>query len=375
LQRGGNKLALISLENITKRFDKIVAVNQLALTVDDGEYICILGPTGAGKTTLLRIIAGLVKPDTGTITINDEIVNFKPPEERDTLYMFQQYALFPHMNVWDNVSYGPTIKNWPEERIDQLTREILEMVHLAERADAFPNDLSGGMQQRVALGRGIASGARILLLDEPLGALDARLRVDLRTQLRKLVKDQALTAIHVTHDQEEALMIGDRIVVLRNGQIEQIGSPQEIYEQPHSIFVASFVGGANFIEGNVISCDEMYSTIELRGRLQIRAQNTQFTTGDRIVVAFRLEDTKIMEEKGEGENNLHGTIETAMFIGGFMEYQVLLDNKVRVLAKVLVFEGFESFQPNDSVYISIPVNDCFVFPYPEQGLLKEIEAI
>lgn len=334
-----------------------------------------MGPTGAGKTTLLRIIAGLVKPDTGTITIDDEVVNHKPPEERDTLYMFQQYALFPHMNVWDNVSYGPTIKNLQEEIKDQLTREILEMVHLAERADSFPHELSGGMQQRVALGRGIASGARILLLDEPLGALDARLRVDLRTQLRKLVKDQALTAIHVTHDQEEALMIGDRIVVLRNGQIEQIGSPQEIYEQPHTIFVASFVGGANFVEGNVISRDDTYSTIELREGLQLRVRNTQFKTGDRIVVAFRLEDTKITEEKGEDVNNLHGTVETAMFIGGFMEYQVLLDNKIRVLAKILIFEGFQSFRPHDPVFISIPVNECFVFPYPEQGLLKEIEAI
>ena len=368
-------MALISLENITKRFDEIVAIDQLSLTVEDGEYICILGPTGAGKTTLLRIIAGLVKADKGKIIIDDEVVNDRPPEERDTLYMFQQYALFPHMNVWDNVSYGPTIKNWQEERMEQLTREILEMVHLAERAESFPHELSGGMQQRVALGRGIASGARILLLDEPLGALDARLRVDLRAQLRKLVKDQALTAIHVTHDQEEALMIGDRIVVLRNGQIEQIGSPQEIYEQPQSIFVASFVGGANFVEGSVIARDETYSTIELRGGFKIRVQNTQFNIGERVVVAFRLEDTKINEEEGEGVNNLRGTIETAMFIGGFMEYQVLLENRVRVLAKILVFEGFESYKPNEPVIISFPANECFVFPYPEQGLLKEIEAI
>lgn len=367
-------MALISLEKITKRFDEIIAVNQLSLTVDDGEYICILGPTGAGKTTLLRIIAGLVKADTGKIIIDDEVVNDKPPEERNTVYMFQQYALFPHMNVWENVSYSPTIKNWEEERIEQLTREILEMVHLAERADSFPHELSGGMQQRVALGRGIASGARILLLDEPLGALDARLRVDLRAQLRKLVKDQALTAIHVTHDQEEALMIGDRIVVLRNGQIEQIGSPQEIYEQPQSIFVASFVGGANFIEGNIIQQDETCSTIELRGGLEILVQNKKFKVGERVVVAFRLEDTKITD-KEDAPNNLKGTVETGIFIGGFMEYQVLLDNKMRISAKILVFEGFQAFQPNDAVIVSVPSNKCFVFPYPYLGLLKEIEAI
>jgi ABC-type Fe3+/spermidine/putrescine transport system ATPase subunit len=287
--------------------------------------------------------------------------------------MFQQYALFPHMNVWENVSYSPTIRNWKREQIQKLTQEILEMVRLADRADSFPHELSGGMQQRVALGRGIASGARILLLDEPLGALDARLRVDLRAQLRKLVKDQALTAIHVTHDQEEALMIGDRIVVLRNGQIEQIGSPQEIYEQPQSIFVANFVGGANFIEGNIIQQDETYSTIELRGGLEILVQNTEFKINDHVVIAFRLEDTKITE--GEAVNNLKGTIETAIFIGGFMEYQVLLNNGVRLLAKSLVFEGFKAFQPNDTVDITFPVDECFVFPYPNLGLLKEIEAI
>jgi ABC-type Fe3+/spermidine/putrescine transport system ATPase subunit len=350
-------------------------LNQLHLAVDDGEYICILGPTGAGKTTLLRIIAGLVKTDTGTISIADEVVNDKPPEERDTIYMFQRYALFPHMNVWENVSYGPTIKNWKRDKIDNLTREILEMVHLADRADSFPHELSGGMKQRVALGRGIASGARILLLDEPLGALDARLRVDLRAQLRKLVKDQALTAIHVTHDQEEALMIGDRIVVLRNGQIEQIGSPQEIYEQPQSIFVANFVGGANFIEGNVIQQDEIYSTIEIRGGVEIPVQNKKFKIGDRVVVAFRLEDTRITKETGEAVNNLKGTIETALFIGGFMEYHVLLNNGVRLLAKSLVFEGFTALQPNDPVSITFPADQCFVFPYPKLGLLKEIEAI
>lgn len=368
-------MAFIQLVQITKRFDEITALDQLNLTIDDGEYVCVLGPTGAGKTTLLRIIAGLTQPNSGDIIIDGQRVNDWSPEDRDTIYMFQQYALFPHMNVWDNIAYGPTVKNWDDAKIKKLASEILDMVRLTGRADALPQELSGGMQQRVALGRGIASGARILLLDEPLGALDARLRVDLRAQLRKLVKDQGLTAIHVTHDQEEALMIGDRIVVLRNGCIEQIGHPLEIYTQPQSIFVANFVGGANFIEGNVIEATETASVIEIRGGLRITVQKVGYPEGERVVVAFRLDDTFITTEVRDGMNNLPGRIVSSMFTGGFMEYEIALDNDVQIESKILIYEGFQAFQPNDRVMISFPPDQCFIFHYPESGLLKEIEAI
>ncbi|UCC33392.1 MAG: ABC transporter ATP-binding protein, partial [Candidatus Bathyarchaeota archaeon] len=236
-------MSIIKLVNVTKKFGEITALKQIDLSIEDGEYVCVLGQTGAGKTTLLRTIAGLAEPDEGEIYIEGKLVNRVPPERRNTVYMFQHFALFPHMNVWENVSFGPSIRNWDSREVRTVSSEILEMVRLSERRDAFPNELSGGMQQRVALARGIASGARILLLDEPLGALDARLRVDLRRQLRRLVKDQKLTAVHVTHDQEEALMTADRIVVLRKGKIEQVGTPHEVYSKPASIFAASFVGG------------------------------------------------------------------------------------------------------------------------------------
>ena len=173
-------MPLIELVNVTKRFGKIVALNCINLSVEDGEYLCVLGPTGAGKTTLLRLIAGLIEPDEGEIYIGGRKVNGIPPEKRNAVYMFQNYALFPHMNVWENVSFGPTIREWEPRRINDVTSEILEMVRLGERKDAYPHELSGGMQQRVALARGIAAGARILLLDEPFGALDARLRVNLQ---------------------------------------------------------------------------------------------------------------------------------------------------------------------------------------------------
>jgi len=289
--------------------------------------------------------------------------------------MFQQYALFPNMNVWENVSYGPTIKDWDDKKTKKITSDVLDIVRLTQRADALPSELSGGMQQRVALARGIASGARILLLDEPLGALDARLRVDIRSQLRKLVKEQGLTAIHVTHDQEEALMIADRIVVLRNGKIEQIGSPLQIFTRPQSIFVANFVGGANFIEGYIVKIDSSGSLIEIQDGFQIRVSDTSRNIGERVVVAIRLEDTTIGKIEMTKSNNLHGRVESMTFIGGSMEYRVRLENGVTVNSRILISRGFKAYEIGNRVFFSFLPERCYLFPYPKTGLLKEIEAI
>lgn len=366
---------MIKLVNVTKKFGAITALDHINLSIDDGEYLCILGQTGAGKTTLLRTIAGLLKPDEGEIYVDGELVNDLPPEQRNAVYMFQQFALFPHMDVWQNVSFSPVIKDWDEDRIKNLTFEILEMVKLAERRDAFPNELSGGMQQRVALARGIASGARILLLDEPLGALDARLRVELRTQLRKLVKDQRLTAVHVTHDQEEALMIADRVVVLRRGKIEQIGTPNEVYLRPQSIFVLSFVGGANFLEGNVVRVSDSGSLIEMQSGLHILVSDRSRSIGERVVVAVRLEEVSVGIEVVNSTNSFSGVVETAMFIGGSMEYGVRLENDVLLFSRILLSDAVRAYKPGERVVVSFNPENCYVFAYPVIGLLKEIEAI
>ncbi len=360
---------------MTKRFGETTALNGVDLAIEDGEYVCVLGPTGAGKTTLLRIVAGLLAPDAGEIIIAGRRVNDLPPEARDTVYMFQQYALFPHMTVWQNVAYGPDIKDWRREKIEALTTEILEMVRLAERRDAYPHELSGGMQQRVALGRGIASGARILLLDEPLGALDARLRVGIRTLLRQLVKDQGLTAVHVTHDQEEALMTADRVVVLRDGRIEQTGTPHDVYSHPQSIFVASFVGGANFMEGTISQRGNAGAVIEVLGGLQIRVAACEVGVGNRSVVAVRLEDTEVGAAEVAGSNNLPGVIEAATFIGGSMEYEIRLAAGVSLVSRTLMSDAFIAYPVGQRVVVSFPPEKGFVFPYPVGGLLKEVEAI
>ena len=368
-------MSLIELSNITKRFRNITALDHISLSVEDGEYVCILGPSGAGKTTLLRIIAGLLAPDEGEIIIEGKPVNNLPPEERNAVYMFQRYALFPYMTVWQNVSFGPTIKDWDEDKTKETVSNVLEMVKLTERADALPSELSGGMQQRVALARGIASGFRILLLDEPLGALDARLRVDIRSQLRKLAKDQNLTVIHVTHDQEEALMIADRIIVLRNGIIEQSGAPQKLYLRPQSIFIAGFVGGANFIEGYVVKVDKSEAFIEMRGGLLIHLLRGNSQVGERTVVAFRPEDTHIGSEQIAGSNNFYGRLESATFIGDSMKYVVRLDNGISLTSKILLPYAPKGLRVNERVVVSFPPDECFLFPYPEAGLLKETEAI
>lgn len=368
-------MSLIQLVDVTKKYDEVTALDHLNLSIEDKEYVCVLGPTGAGKTTLLRIIAGLLEPDEGKIYIAGILVNGLPPEERNAVYMFQQFALFPHMNVWQNVSFSPVIKDYQESRIKRLTLEILEMVKLADRRDAFPHELSGGMQQRVALARGIASGSRILLLDEPLGALDARLRVDLRAQLRKLAEDQELTTIHVTHDQEEALMIADRVVVIRKGKIEQMGTPHEIYTSPKSTFIMSFVGGANFFEGNVIKVDDSGSIIEILDRQKVHVSDISRNVGEKVVVAVRLEDIILGKVDGLESNIFSGMIKSTMFIGSSIEYVIKLDNGITVSSKMLISNADKSQKPNKHVFVSFLPEKCYVFEYPKIGLLKEIEAI
>src|SRR5512136_563419 len=261
----------VRVENVTKRFGKLLAVNNVSLHVRDKEYFALLGPSGCGKTTLLRLIAGLIRPDEGEIYIGDKLVNDVPPEDRDVGFVFQTFALFPHMTAWSNVTYGPKVKDYNAKQAETIGHEVLEMVKLNERLDAYPSELSGGMMQRIAVARALAAGAKILLLDEPLGQLDAKVRNELRYEIRRMAKDLGLTAIHVTHDQSEAMAISDRIAVMKKGRIVQIGTPNELYMKPNSIFVAHFIGESNFLEGYVISPNGKESAIELRGGFRVHA--------------------------------------------------------------------------------------------------------
>jgi len=361
----------VRLVNVTKKFGKIVAVDDVSLQVHDREYFCLLGPSGCGKTTLLRLIAGLIQPDEGEIYIENRLVNPIPPEDRGIGFVFQEYALFPHMNVWDNVTYGPRVKALTSKESEKLGREMLEMVRLFERLDAYPSELSGGMMQRVALARALAAGAKLLLLDEPLGALDAKIRQELRYELRRFVKDLQLTGIHVTHDQAEAMAISDRIAVMRKGKILQVGTPQELYMTPQHIFVAHFIGESNFLEGYVSKLTEKELTVELRGGLLVRTLGKTHEEGEKVVIAIRPEILAVKKGKRGGVNSIFGHIEGFRFEGTNVRYEIQLENGdlVVVVRPALMTEWLDI---GEKVTVSFPIEKSFVFTYPKRGLKKEL---
>ncbi|MEM2905275.1 MAG: ABC transporter ATP-binding protein [Candidatus Bathyarchaeia archaeon] len=359
---------------MTKSYGRIPAVDRVSFEVKDGEYLCVLGPTGSGKTTLLRLIAGLIYPDQGEVLIDGKPVTRKPPEERDAVYVPQQYALFPHMRVLENVSFGPLSKGLSREAASKTALEMLQMVRLDPRADAFPRELSGGMQQRVALARGLASGARLLLLDEPLGALDARLRVELRYKLKELAKSQGLTTLHVTHDQEEAVTIGDRMIVLRHGRVQQHGTPFHVYQRPASLFVADFIGGANFLEGLILERTREGSTVRLRGGLQVQVEDTTYAVDEPVVVMVREERMSFTTASGDLPNALRGEVKALRFLGSFMRFEVRLENGDEVACKCPTARA-PSLSVGEKVAVSFTPGDALVYSYPPVGLRRELEVV
>ena len=249
-------MAKVVLQNIHKTFGRVPVINNCSLECRDGEFLTLLGPSGCGKTTLLRTIAGFISPDKGDIYFDDRRVNDVPPNQRDTAMVFQSYALFPHMTVWDNVAFGPRMKRMPRRKIAERVEWALELVGLRGLEDRYPRMLSGGQQQRVALARALVMEPKVLLLDEPLSNLDAKLREKMRLEIKKLQQKLGITTIYVTHDQTEALAISDRIAILNQGSVLQVGRPEEVYRQPNCKFVANFIGLANFIRGKVTAVDE-----------------------------------------------------------------------------------------------------------------------
>ncbi len=361
----------VRLVNVRKKFGRIVAVDNVSLQIHDREYFSLIGPSGCGKTTLLRTIAGLTQPDKGEIYIDDRLVTPVPPEDRGIGFVFQTYALFPHMNVWDNVTYGPRVKALESKEGERIGREMLEMVRLFERLDAFPSQLSGGMMQRVALARALSAGAKLLLLDEPLGALDAKIRHELRYELRRFVKDLELTAIHVTHDQAEAMAISDRIAVMRKGKILQVGTPKELYLHPQHIFVAHFIGESDFLEGYVTKVDNNELTIELRGGVYVRSLDKGHEKGDKVVVAVRPEVLAVEKGEKRGTNSIFGNIEGFRFEGTDVRYEIRLENEDLVVVVRPALMG-EWLDVGEKVTVSFPVEKSFVFRYPKRGLKREL---
>ncbi len=361
----------IRVVNLTKKFGNVTALENINLEVHDQEYFSLLGPSGCGKTTLLRLIAGLIHPNSGEIWIGDKRVDKVPPEDREIGFVFQTFALFPHMSVWDNVLYGPKVKNYNLKQAETIGDEVLELVKLHERLEAYPSELSGGMMQRTAVARALAAGAKTLLLDEPLGQLDAKVRNEIRYEIRKMAKDLKLTAIHVTHDQAEAMSISDRIAVMKKGKIIQIGSPQELYLKPNSLFVAHFIGESNFMEGIITQEKEGMLEIEIRGGFRVHAVANGLKHDERIILAVRPEVITMETGNLERENGLVGNVEKITFEGTFMRYEIRLSSQDLVIVnrQSLTEEWIEI---GTTVTLSFQPEKTHVFTYPTTGLAEEI---
>ncbi len=341
------------LQGVRKSYPEFTI--RLELEARAGELLTLLGPSGCGKTTSLRLVAGFLQPEAGRIFIGGQAVEGEPPHRRRIGIVFQDYALFPNLNVLDNVCFGPAVQSWERGRARERGRELLEMVHLGGYERRRVHTLSGGERQRVALARALAPRPRLLLLDEPLSALDARLRRSLRLEIQAVQRELGVTAVYVTHDQEEALAISDRIAVMRDGGIEQLGSPEEVYRRPASLFVAGFIGQANLVPGTVAGRAGRRVVLETSlGRLEAPAGDPPPARGERRVLFFRPEAARL---GGKAGNRFRGRVVSQEYLGAQVETGVEADGHRLVLS---LPPGASA--PGQLVRFAVDPQDCWLLP-------------
>jgi len=353
-------MAAVELKGLTKRYGDHVAVAGVDLTIEHGSLVCLLGPSGCGKTTTLRLIAGFVEPDGGEIRVADERLSAPgdvvPPERRNMSMIFQSYALWPHMTIADNVGYGLVVRKLAKAEVAERVSEILAVTQMSRYADRYPAELSGGQQQRVALARALVVKPETLLLDEPLSNLDANLREEMRFELRRLHDEFRYTTIYVTHDQQEAMTAADRIVVMRDGRIEQSGTPAEIYEQPETEFVARFIGGTNILKGshlggNVVRC----------AGITLHCGQGRAAAGGETAVSIRPNEIRLIAggAGADGGNRARGRIERQVYLGPTRDYLVRLpgDTALRVVSP----RGLD-IPAGSEVMVELPPASCRALP-------------
>jgi putative spermidine/putrescine transport system ATP-binding protein len=370
-------MAFLELTGVQKRFGDVAAVLDFNLAAERGEFVSFLGPSGCGKTTTLRMIAGFEQPTGGTITVNGTDITHRSPNQRNVGMVFQSYALFPNMTVAGNIGFGLKVRRRPRAEVDRRVAELLALIHLEGRGDRYPYQLSGGQQQRVALARALAIEPQVLLLDEPLSALDAKIRIVLRKEIRAIQRQLGITTVYVTHDQEEALSLSDRVVVMSEGRIEQIGTPFEIYNFPATTFVASFVGTLNLVSAGVIDAGA--------GRLSLDGQEIRTSraisgaaAGGQVTLALRPEGIAFGDGP-EGSNRLRGTIEDINFLGSIVRIRLHVGGEAAASeATTISLDTFN--EPHlalpavgDTVTAHFPPEACFVLGDSRNGAAPVVD--
>ncbi len=356
-------MASVKLVNVVKRFGSFTAVDGVSVEIPDARIFTLLGPSGCGKTTTLRLIAGFEFPDEGSIYFGSEEVTYKKPYERNTAMVFQNYALWPHMTVYENVAFGLKIRKLPRKVIDEKVKWALSLVGLEGLEDRYPTQLSGGQQQRVALARALVVEPSVLLLDEPLSNLDAKLRLRMREEIRRLQRELGITTIYVTHDQEEAMTLSDLIAVMNRGRILQVGTPREVYNNPSNLFVATFIGRSTAITGVVSETAggmvqiDAGKGVKVVGRV---ADGKVIREGDSVIAIMRPEDFDT--EGGSGDNVFRGRVEMTMFMGAFLQLSVRLANGQVI--KPYVDPGLE-LREGEEVTLYMPRERVIVYPIGE----------
>lgn len=352
--------SIVVLEHLHKKFGAVTAVEDFSLQIEPGEFITLLGPSGCGKTTVLRMIAGQETPDRGTVQIDGSEMTFAPPNHRPVNMVFQSYALFPHMNVAENIAFGPNLRKTPKDVIERDVREMLALMRLEGYEDRRVNQLSGGQCQRVALARALINRPKVLLLDEPLGALDLKLRKQMQIELKSLNRKIHTTFIYVTHDQEEALTMSDRVVVMNQGKIVQVGSAREIYEKPNSMFVSSFVGETNLLKGSLVERAGGSAVIALGGFKVSIADPGDVLPGQEVHLSIRPEAIDFDVPDDDAGNCVAAEVLSVTFLGSLMRYELALPGGIHLSANSATTEAARVHGAGDSVCVRLPADKLVI---------------
>jgi putative spermidine/putrescine transport system ATP-binding protein len=358
-------MAMVRLEKASKSYGDVTALAEVDLSVEEGEFVTLLGPSGSGKTTMLNLIAGMIAPTSGRIFINGQDATETPPNKRGLGMVFQNYALMPHMTIFENVAFPLRVRKRPNDEIQSKVTQVLDLVHLPHVANRKPRELSGGQQQRVALARCIVYNPSIILMDEPLGALDKKLREQMQLELKRIHTDLGITMLYVTHDQEEALTMSDRIVLLNEGQIEQMGAPDDLYFNPRSVFAADFLGNSNLIDATIEEAGAN-GTASIASGHTIRTKASPIATpGAKIKIMMRPENINVVREGDDSsrfDNHVTGSAIDSIILGGVIKHYVRLKDDSTIVAQELTRSGRRALTPGQDVRLAWRREDTLVLP-------------